>query len=174
MAASFVLGSLIAAFSSVILEHWITQRLLIRPSAIQLGIAQPRWIEKSFALLAAPRELRPLPPKAIDLLISDQSPELPAEERAERLFFAAHANAIADAAAKTRLDAFQNQYGMSRNLCFAFAITAVLILTGNHESQFTYALLALALSVLLYARYLKFYAAFSLEVFRAEYRRKAS
>lgn len=174
--ASYVLGSLIAAFSSVILEHWVTQKLLIRPSAIQLGFAQPRWVERLFSLLAAPRELSPLPPNVVALLASEHSDELAPETKAERIFFSAHANAIADPTAKARLDAFQNQYGMSRNLCFAFLCTAGFIAVGSWRGgpSIQYALIALVLALMLYARYLKFYAAFSLEVFRSEYRKKAN
>jgi hypothetical protein len=118
--------------------------------------------------------MAPLPQAASEALIT-ASPKAARshKEHSEQIFFRSHSTAVADANAKVRLDGFQNAYSMARNLCLSFAITsmmaayAFLVLDG----KLWYIFGSLILCLMMFGRFIKFYAAFSLEVFRSEFRR---
>ena len=70
----------------------------------------------------------------------------------------------------TRLDNFINLYGMARNLSFASLIASILLsIAAWEQGDQNVALLAggsLILSIGLFLRFMKFYAAYAREVFR--------
>ena len=68
-----------------------------------------------------------------------------------------------------RLDSFRNQYGLNRNLSFTLLLVGAMMLTRNYYApspeMVSYGLAALAVSLLLLYRYLKFFRQYSYEMF---------
>jgi hypothetical protein len=130
-AASYLVGQLIAAPSSALLEHGLTRWLLRPPTAILLGLQPRRWIERALAALFAEREYAPLPVPVREKILSKAAAKLGVEPSAltdpEAIFLAAYPASRTVADAVTRMDQFRNLYGFSRNVAFVSSASAVLL-----------------------------------------------
>jgi hypothetical protein len=80
-----------------------------------------------------------------------------------------HARSIPDSA--TRLDSFLNQYGLCRNVAMASSIAALFLIPravgAGDKVDIWLSVGAVALAFGLFVRFIKFYAAYTREVFRA-------
>lgn len=173
-AMAYLAGQIVAIPSAILLELWLARRVLHSPVSILLGISTPRKRERIAAVIFGAREYQPFPVPNRSRIIAKLATELHVDKEAldpEAAFQCAwpHARSVADTA--TRLDNFLNQYGMCRNVSCACAIAAILLAfpawRAVNPHDVTLFAGALFLSIGLFGRFIKFYAAFAREVFRS-------
>jgi hypothetical protein len=172
-ALAYLLGQILAIPSSALFEHVIARGVFHPPTSILLGLRSPRKREKLIAVVFGAREFSPLPEpnrtRVVDKLAGILDIDVAAVS-GEAAFHCAfpRARSIGDTA--SRLDTFLNQYGMSRNVSFASGLAAAMMCAAvsAHPTSVNWALFggAVVLSIGLFIRFLKFYAAYSREVFR--------
>jgi hypothetical protein len=172
-AIAYLVGQIIAIPAAAIFEHGVARKFLRSPSEIILGLKTMRRRERIIALISGAREYGPLPDANRRCTIGKLAAALDIDAdrvRGEAAFQCAfpHARGVADSA--TRLDNFLNQYGMCRNVSFAALLAAVMLWVGRgtvcDPKTNMLAIAALILSAGLFLRFMKFYAAYSREVFR--------
>lgn len=170
---AYLVGQIIAIPSAALLEHVVARRILRPPSEIVLGIHPPRRRERWLAALSGAREYQPFPfPNRARIMgkLATGLNVAPTGMDGEAAFVAAfpHARGVPDTA--TRLDNFINQYGMCRNVSMAAIIAMAMLAYGSWQTHdritVTLTLGAAILAVGLFLRFLKFYAAYTREVFR--------
>ena len=173
-AIAYLIGHIVAIPSSAIFEHLIAKRVLRDPSAVILGLQRQRGREHFFGTVVGAREYEPFPADYRAGIVTKLARLLNVSEstiEADAAFQCAfvHARSIPDSAA--RMDSFLNQYGLCRNVSFASLIATVfLTILACRTSDRTDILLAVGAAVLalgLFIRFIKFYAAYTREVFRA-------
>jgi len=161
---AYVCGHIVAHFSSFILEYFVVGRLLNRPNVLLLG-EKPGW--RVFGWMF-PNYCRALPEITIER-VNSQLKAHGLSGTGEGVFLHAYALITANPERQQRLDAFRNQYGFARNMCFAFSLSAVAILVaqrfGSHPVRLRWAMMAVMAAVTLFYRYLKFLKQFSYELF---------
>lgn len=173
-AIAYLIGHIIAIPSSAIFEHLIAKRVLQDPSAVILGLQRQRWREHCFGAIVGAREYEPFPPDYRAGIVAKLARQLNVAEsclEADSAFQCAfsHARSIPDSAA--RMDSFLDQYGLCRNVSFASVVATVFLTmfaceTGN-RTDILLAVGAAVLAIGLFIRFIKFYAAYTREVFRA-------
>jgi len=160
---AYVCGHIVAHFSSFLFEHVAIGRVLKRPNALLLGEPPRRGLPLIFR-----NYCRPFPTTTIER-IRKQLESQGVATTGEAAFLHAYAVVTANTERQQRLDAFRNQYGFHRNMCFAFGISAIAItvahFAGPHPVRWRWAVLAAGVSVALFYRYLKFFRQFSYELF---------
>lgn len=173
-AIAYLVGHIIAIPSSAILEQWLAKKVLRDPSALILGLQTSRWCERIVGTALGAREYQPFPQHYRNAIVTKVARLLNVAEgnvSAEAAFQCAfsHARSIPDSA--TRMDNFLNQYGLCRNVSLAsFLAAAALIPMACRTGAPRDSALAIGASILafgLFARFIKFYAAYTREVFRA-------
>ena len=173
-AIAYLIGHIVAIPSSAILEHWLAKRVLRDPSAVILGLQTQRRRERCFGTVVGAREYEPFPADYRAGIVTKLSRVLNVPEgniQPDAAFQCAfpHARSVPDAT--TRMDNFLNQYGLCRNVSFASGLAALfLTCLAVRTGQRIDALLAAGAAVLslgLFVRFIKFYAAYTREVFRA-------
>lgn len=161
---AYVLGHIVAHFSSWILEYGIAKRLLKSPSESLFG-AQPRWKFLKQIFRAYHRELSPSTQERID----QQKKIRNCHAAGESLFQHAYPLVTAIDRYQARLDEFRNLYGFARNMSLAFFVASLLLFvahwTGPNPARLRWAVLALVCSVSLFYRYLKFFWQYSFELY---------
>jgi hypothetical protein len=172
-AIAYLSGHILAIPSSVLLEHVLARKVLRSPSEILLGLETPRGREIAMRWILGAREYAPFPAANRASMIRKMENALstaPSAIDGEAAFQVAfpHARGAADSA--TRLDNFLNQYGLCRNVSFAAFVAAALLagraLTTCDRIDWILAGAALVMSIGLFGRFVKFYAAYAREVFR--------
>ena len=170
---AYLVGQIIAMPSAALLEHVVARRILRPPSDIVLGIHPPRRRERWLAALSGAREYQPFPVLNQTRIMGKLATGLNVASTAmdgEAAFVAAfpHARGVADTA--TRLDNFINQYGMCRNVSMAAIIATAMLAYASWQThdRMTVTLMigAAVLAIGLFLRFIKFYAAYTREVFR--------
>lgn len=173
-AIAYLIGHIVAIPSSAILEHWLARRVLRDPSAIILGLHSQRRRERCFATIVGAREYEPFPEDYRALIVTKLCWLMNVAEhnlKSDAAFQCAfpHARSVSDAAA--RMDNFLNQYGLCRNVSFASGLATIFLTCfAVRTGQPIDIWLAVGASVLalgLFVRFIKFYAAYTREVFRA-------
>jgi hypothetical protein len=156
-AASYTLGHANAALASWLLENIVVRRLFGSPLTVMTG-------EKKRTLLAAviAPSYRALPMYVVDALKrrlrSERLP--PSEELFQRAYH--YGREFQDV--RERLDAFRNQYGFCRNATLATLIAGWCALPWAAGKELQWILIVAVTAILLFARYLKFYRLFALEL----------
>lgn len=172
-AIAYLIGHIVAMPSSALLEHWLAKRVLRDPSAIILGLEEKRLRERCFGTVVGAREYEPFPKDFRSGILTKIAGVLKVSESAvepEAAFQCAFAQARSITDSATRMDNFLNQYGLCRNVSFASALAAGFLAwfacqTGERLDT----ILAIGAGVLalgMFARFIKFYAAYTREVFR--------
>ncbi len=173
-AIAYLIGHIVAIPSSAIFEHLIAKRVLRDPSAVVLGLQPQRFRERCFGTVVGAREYEPFPLDFRAGLVTKLARALNVTEsniQADAAFECAFtpARSIPDSA--SRMDSFLNQYGMCRNVSFASLVSTVLLtIMACRTGDRTDVLLAVGAGVLalgLFMRFIKFYAAYTREVYRA-------
>lgn len=173
-AIAYLIGHIVAIPSSAIFEHLIAKRVLRDPSAIILGLQPQRFRERCFGTVVGAREYEPFPSDYRAGIVTKLARALNVTEssiQAEAAFQCAFtpARSIPDSA--TRMDSFLNQYGLCCNVSFASLIaTALLTILACRTDDRIDVSLAVGAGVLalgLFIRFIKFYAAYTREVYRA-------
>ena len=161
---AYVLGHIVAHFSSWILEFGLAKRLLRSPSESLFGV-KPRWTFLRWIFRAYHRELS----KTTQDRINQQKAARHVAATGEGLFQHAYPLVTAIDRYQTRLDDFRNQYGFARNMSFSFLVSAAAIgiahLYGPNPVRLRWALLAALAGISLFFRYLKFFWQYSYELF---------
>lgn len=170
----YLVGQLSAGLSASFIEHLIARRVFRSPVSILTGIHRPRLRERVVAIIGGAREYSPLPKSARDAVMERAAPALSGRQNsnadAEAVFHAAFAIARSSADAVSRMDRFLNLYGFCRNVAFASLVATPLLLINareTHRPQAAWlAIGALVLAIGMFARFMKFYAAYSKEALR--------
>lgn len=161
---TYVVGQMVAQFSSLLFEQIIVHRVLKRPSSILMGV-KPRlrvlkWLFPNYHRALSKSTQESVRRQAAARLCSAED---------EGLFQHAYPIVTVDERAQARLDDFRNQYGFARNMAFAFLVAACVIVIGRRFSNpplhLRWAALAMVAGVTMFYRYLKFFRQFSYELF---------
>ncbi len=173
-AIAYLIGQIVAIPSSAILEHWLAKRVLRDPSAVILGLRPQRFREHCFGTVVGAREYEPFPQDYRAGIVTKLARVLNVTEpniQPDAAFQCAFPQARSVSDSATRMDNFLIQYGLCRNVSFACALAAVfLTCLAARTGDRTDLLLAVGAAVMalgLFVRFIKFYAAFTREVFRA-------
>lgn len=173
-AIAYLIGHIIAMPSSAILEHWIAKRVLLDPTIVILGLKKRRKREHCFGTVVGAREYEPFSLDYSKVIITKLCEALSVQEdeiESEAAFQYAFPRARSLADSANRMDNFLNLYGLCRNVSFAsFLGTMFLLCLAVQTGERIDALLAVGAAVLslgLFMRFIKFYSAFTREVFRA-------
>jgi len=173
-AIAYLAGQVSAAPSSALLEHVVARRWMTIPADIQLGLKQRNAFETCFAAFFAPREYAPMKPALRAAALQRASTRLgqPAGGLdGETVFQAAFHAARTSSDTAARLSTFLNQYGFCRNVAFVSTLAAGLLGWREWSAPSSQTALLLAgsfvLAIGMFGRFLKFYAAYSLDVLRA-------
>jgi hypothetical protein len=175
VATAYIVGQLLAAPSSILLEHAIARRLLHPPSDLLLGLKAPRRREKFIQRWITGRDYAPLPSRMLERIFDRAAGALGTTrekiKHSEEVFQLAYAAARRVPDTALRLDQLRTLYGLSRNVAFASGVSGVLLLgtflTSRPANSAWLAAAAFIVASGMYARFLKFYAGFAAEVFRS-------
>lgn len=171
---SYLVGHVTAGPSSFLLEQILAKEVFKSPSLVVLGLAPPRSLEKFLSALFA-REYSPLPEnfrsQITEKLSKFGSSSLVDPPDSEALFQAAFSVARYEPSSELRLNQFMNLYGLCRNVAFAFIVAATLLtwkINCDPKPMDGWLLAAaLIMFVGMYGRFIKFYSAYTREVYRA-------
>ncbi len=161
---AYVLGHIVAHFSSFLFEQLIVHRLLKSPAALLLG-APPRvrlfrWMFPNYH-----RELA----KNVQQRVKEQASGRGCTAEGEGLFQHAYPLVTQTERFQSRLDDFRNQYGFARNVSFAFLVSAIAIGAAHlwypRPLRIRWGVLAAIAGASLFYRYLKFFRQYSYELF---------
>ena len=173
IAIAYLAGHVVASFASVILEHWIARRMLRPPVAIMMGLGKPVFAEHFIGKWIVGRNYEPMPESLQALILTAVATKLEknVEEitNPEDVFHVAFPVARGVEDASVRMDGFRNLYGLLRNVTLAGLIAAIALLyraVGEESSLCWWALIITVLSMIMFGRFLKFYAAYAAEVLR--------
>ena len=173
-AIAYLIGHIVAIPSSAIFEHLFAKRVLRDPSAVILGLQPQRFRDRCFGTVVGAREYEPFPADYRSGIVTKLAKALNVAESSIQPDAAFHcafspARSIADSA--SRMDNFLNQYGFCRNVSFASLIaTLLLTILACRTGERIDLLLAVGAGLLtigLFMRFVKFYAAYTREVYRA-------
>ncbi|MEL7444731.1 MAG: hypothetical protein AAGK02_02835 [Pseudomonadota bacterium] len=173
-AIAYLIGHIIAMPSSAIIEHWLAKRVLLDPSSVILGLKNQRWRERCFGAAVGAREYEPFSPDYSKVIVTKLRDALSVQEceiEPEAAFQYAFPRARSLPDSANRLDNFLNLYGLCRNVSFAsflgaLFLSSLAVRTGERIDAIL-AIGAAILSLGLFMRFIKFYAAYTREVFRA-------
>lgn len=161
---TYVLGQIVAHFSSWLLETSFTFKLLGAPSEALMG-AKPSL---SIFKLLFPGYYRPLAKSTREQIVR-QAAARNCSATDEGLFQHIYPIVTRNERYQLRLDEFRNQYGFARNVSFAFLVAALALLIahvyGPHPIRLTWATLSALAGITLFYRYLKFIRQYSYELF---------
>jgi hypothetical protein len=164
---AYTAGQVIANISGYLIEGSLVRRILGAPNKVLFAESRPRWAW----LLPGYYRALPLAQRERVLTRAEQSG---VTEPGEGLFYHCFAAAKSSPATLARLESFLNLYGFCRNMAISTLIVAVALLagtllgtakTGALVAPGWWAAAALAASVGLLYRYLKFFRHYSVEVF---------
>jgi hypothetical protein len=159
--AAYVIGQVVAQLSATILEGFLVERVLLRPSYALMGKTRPGF-----------RRLCPLYYNALRTETRERV-ILQAQKRGfagsgEALFAHAFGVMKQDAPTMARLDQFRNLYGFARNMTFSLMVVALLIAIGPSDGRAAipreWAWWCLGLAIVMLYRYLKFLRQYSYEI----------
>lgn len=171
---AYILGQIIATPSSMVLEHFVANFLLVHPKIIQLGSKKPNMLEGFLGKFLIGRYYGPLPESTRDSILKNAtqvSSKADLAKNPEAIFQIAYSLARKNTDACVRMDDFRNQYGFARNIAFVF-LSALIVLVVQNWNQGIFPACTTPFVLLLLAfigtfiRFLKFYAAFTAEVLR--------
>lgn len=160
--AAYVAGHVVAQFSSLILENWLVDQLLKRPSVRLMSNSKPGF------WFLFPNYFRELPAETKERVQSKLS-DRDFAASGEGLFLHVFGTLKQRADVKERIDSFRNLYGFSRNVCMAMLLSGTMVLIGPFDGRDfearSFGVVMLLLGVVMLYRYLKFFRQYSYELF---------
>lgn len=174
IAMAYLIGQITAGLASILLEHWITRRVLRSPVAVMMELGKPTFSERFIGQWVVGRYYEPLPDNTRLTILKAVAENL--EKKAEEIddpedvFQSAFpiARTVSDAA--TRMDDFRKLYGFSRNVALSGLVGAGALLYRavmmDEHNLYWWVLAATICSAIMFGRFLKFYAAYGAEVLR--------
>ncbi len=174
IAIAYLTGQIVAAIASILLEHWMARRVLRHPVAIMLKLGEPRIAERFIGRWIVGRYYEPLPENLRVLILDEVGKKLNTATTAitdpEDVFQVAFPEVCKVQSSAKRLDDFRRAYGFSRNITLAgFVGAGAIAYRGgaiDRPDLYWWALIVFCVSVMMYGRFLKFYAAYGAEVLR--------
>lgn len=162
---AYVVGQLVASASSWLYEKILIGKVLGYPSNILFGNITAWW---GFQKLL-PSYFAPLPTETQKSAL-EKGGRFGVDKSGEALFLPAHVYGRCVPAVAARLDNFLNLYGFCRNAALVGLIDAAILYWSylqpkSPSEHLLWARIALAVSLGMTLRYLKFYRHFALEVF---------
>lgn len=168
---AYMLGHITAHLSSVLLEKGLLRRVLGSPEQhLFEKKCDSRWA------YIFPGNFKPFP-RTTQERILNRANEEGVEAPGRGFFFHCHAIVKRDRTTRERLNTFLNLYGFCRNASMALLIAALVLVFGAfgsfdwqaweglHGQKLAWAGGALAVSVGMFYRYLKFFRHYTMEVF---------
>ena len=157
IAVAYVLGHIVASFSSFLLEWNIARERLGPPEEVLFRKdAGTRWA------WLFPGYFRPLPEKIRERVLERAKEKAGIDEPGRALFLHCHSVVKREQALLGRLNSFLNLYGFCRNVSAASLLVVPLLLAGGKP---WWALASAALAFGMFHRYLKFFKHYTVEVF---------
>ena len=153
---AYLLGHIVALFSSIIFERGFVYKVLKSPEVHLLSPVKKRWWNRLF-----PRHFAPFPDETI-VRVKRKAQENGIETVGRGLFLHCHTRAKTCQKTAERLSTILNQYGFCRNLSLALLVAAVALAIVKHW-EFSAAALLAAIAMLY--RYLKFFRHYTREVY---------
>ncbi len=173
---AYFCGQLMAAPSSVLLEHFVARTLLPPPMKVLLSDDRPGALVRFMGACVLGRNYTPISVAQRKIVLSRAAKDNETNVETvsgnfEMVFSCAYHNARQNDDTRNRLDSFRNQYGLNRNMSFTALTVSVIFawqlwVGGNAEASL-WLTLALFLFAGTFIRFLKFYAAFAAEVVRS-------
>lgn len=159
---AYVAGHAIAQLSSVILENWILGRGLGRPHTLLMSCRSSWW------RYVFPNYFKALPAKTQERVRANLL-KRNFEGEGEALFLHVFSAVKSRAGVGERLQTFLNLYGFARNVCLALVLSGVMLLAGPIDDRSLpangYGIAMLAIAIVTFYRYLKFFRQYSYEIF---------
>lgn len=155
---AYVVGHLVAHFSSLLYEHGIVRGLIGSPEVHLIDSSQNNgWRKLLFRGF-----VRPFPKETVSRVLQ-KSRNFGFESAGRGLFFHCHSRVKSCKSTSDRLSAFLNQYGFCRNLSFALLLASLVLAVG---SKWGFASASLFAALGMFFRYLKFFRHYTQEVYR--------
>ena len=174
IAMAYIIGQVVAGFASVILEQWVARRILRPPIAVMMGLGKVRFVEHLVGRWIVGRYYELLSENMRSVILTKTATSLGKNKEEiddpEDIFQAAFpvARAVPDTA--VRMDEFRKLYGFSRNIALSGLMSAAMLVYRSVETSennlYWWALVVLVLSITMFSRFLKFYAAYGAEILR--------
>ena len=174
IAMAYVVGHLVAGLASVILEQWVIHRLLRSPVAVMMGLGKPRFCETIIRHFFVGRYYEPQSENMRSIIFESVAKALGREQEdidnPEDVFQVAFpvARAVPDCA--KRMDEFLRLYGFARNVALSGVVGAAAMIyratAAGEDTLYWWAGVIVVLSISMFGRFLKFYAAYGAEVLR--------
>jgi hypothetical protein len=173
-AMSYLIGHIVSGLSEPFLQRFVTHSLLRSPVQVILGLKVKRYRELFFSRLFA-REYSPFPKSVQEGIIAKIVSSLKVKDistvKSEEIYHIAFSGAYHNSNSNSRIDQFQNLFGMCRNVSFSALFSAILIainvgFRGNSHANFVL-FSAFVLGIGMFGRFLKFYSAYTREVLRS-------
>lgn len=174
--AAYIIGQILAAPASWIIERQLVHRVLLRPSVVLLAARElgwRRWLKRTILQ----DYYTPLDPGLIARIRTLAAADRGSEVSGDAAFWCAYPIAKRDPSAHARMDSFLKLYGFSRNLAFVGLAGAlgIAVVAGIEWMQAGWSdgvalhgrntLLALLVGIGMLHRYLKFFRLYSVEIF---------
>lgn len=174
VAVAYIVGQITAGIASIVLEHWIARRVLRPPVAVMMGLGAQRIRERLIGRWIVGRYYEPLPKNIRLLIIRGVSRTLGKQPEQitdpEEVFQVAFPEARKMENAARRMDEFRKMYGFSRNIALAGLVgTGAVVYRGatiERGDLYWWGFVVFIVSVMMFGRFLKFYAAYGAEVLR--------
>ena len=160
---AYIVGQILAHFSSFFYERTIANRILRNPSVLLLG-GKPR---SKFVKYIFPNYHRPLPHN-IQERVRQQALSRNCDADGEALFYHAYPLVTKNEKFQARLDDFRNQYGFARNISFALLVSALAVSIAHlcgRPARSIWAILLVFGAIVIFYRYLKFFHLYAQELF---------
>lgn len=160
---AYITGQVVAQLSAPILEKGLLHGVMRPPSENLMRTDEP-WGRYLFPLF-----YKPLPEKnQVEVRTQMQARNFAGS--GEELFIHIFGVVKRLEGMQDRLDGFRNQYGLARNMCFAFLVVTLLVLVGPLDDARDapsrwWALVSCGFGVAMLYRYLKFFRQYSYELF---------
>ena len=167
VAGAYVIGHVVASFSTILLEYGLARRVLTPPVEILLGRKVPNFMERLVAHGVGRYYTKS---SASDQMLAKASGLLKIDQQSlvsESVFLVAYSQARGDKDTAQRMDEFRNLYGFCRNVAFVGFATSIAAALKPGPAAVTLSLGSLVIALAMTARFLKFYSTFAAEVLRS-------
>ena len=174
IAMAYLVGQIVAGLASVILEHWVVRRILRPPVAVMMKLGKARFGEAFIGRWIIGRYYEPESENRRSIILEKVAKKLGKRKEEindpEDVFQVAFpvARAVRDSA--ERMDEFRKLYGFSRNVALSGLIGAAALVyraaVTDENTLYWWAVIVVVLSISMFGRFLKFYAAYGAEVLR--------
>ena len=174
IAIAYIIGQIVAGFSSVIFEHWFARRCLRPPTSVMMNFGKRPWGEQFIGKWIVGRDYEPISENRRAVILALVAKKLSKEPNEitdpEDVFQVAFPVARSAADTAQRMDDFRKLYGFSRNIVLSGIIGSIAMayraFSTGQTDFYWWALVVFVLSLAMLGRFLKFYVAYTAEVLR--------